>query len=103
MAASRPAAAPPRVVIAGRPNVGKSSLFNRLVRRREAIVHDAPGVTRDRLERLCELLAFLSSLLGALTLGLALFLGFECAFALLFGLFDPLFDRFSHRIDRTVE
>ena len=57
------------VAIVGRPNVGKSTLFNRLAGRRLALVHDTPGVTRDRREA--------EATLGTLTLKLIDTAGFE--------------------------
>lgn len=44
----------PKIALIGRPNVGKSALFNRIARKRIAVVHEIEGVTRDRLYTECE-------------------------------------------------
>lgn len=47
-------ASPPRVALVGRPNVGKSTLFNRLIGEERSVVHDMPGTTRDAVDTLVD-------------------------------------------------
>ncbi len=48
----------PKIAIIGKPNVGKSTLFNRLARYRQAIVYSTPGVTRDRIDKIVDYYGF---------------------------------------------
>ncbi|MBB4284704.1 ribosome biogenesis GTPase Der [Roseospira goensis] len=79
---------PLTVAIIGRPNVGKSTLFNRLAGRRLAIVHDQPGVTRDR--------RFADGRLGDMALRLVDTAGLEEAPA------DALETRMRHQTERAM-
>jgi len=69
----------PTVAIVGRPNVGKSALFNRLAGRRIAIVHDQPGVTRDRISAPCQLTQSPCTLIDTGGIGATLDDGFASA------------------------
>ncbi|MGB0991748.1 MAG: ribosome biogenesis GTPase Der [Akkermansiaceae bacterium] len=69
----------PTVAIVGRPNVGKSALFNRLAGRRIAIVHDQPGVTRDRIAAPCAITSSPCTLIDTGGIGATLDDGFGIA------------------------
>jgi len=71
----------PTVAIVGRPNVGKSALFNRLAGRRIAIVHDQPGVTRDRISAPCYITTTPCTLIDTGGIGATLDDGFGAAVA----------------------
>lgn len=72
----------PTVAIVGRPNVGKSALFNRLAGRRIAIVHDQPGVTRDRISAPCHITKTPCTLIDTGGIGATLDDGFATAVSL---------------------
>ena len=62
----------PIIAIVGRPNVGKSAVFNRLAGRRISIVHDQPGVTRDRITVDCNRLKWPVTLIDTGGIGAAI-------------------------------
>lgn len=72
----------PTVAIVGRPNVGKSALFNRLAGRKIAIVHDQPGVTRDRIAAPCTLTGHPCTLIDTGGIGATLDDGFGAQVAI---------------------
>jgi len=72
----------PTVAIVGRPNVGKSALFNRLAGRKIAIVHDQPGVTRDRISAPCTLTASPCTIIDTGGIGASLDDGFAAQVAI---------------------
>ena len=79
----------PVIAIIGRPNVGKSSLFNRLSKKRDALVDDRPGVTRDRLEA--------SICFEGLWLTLVDTGGFDD------GRHDPLLEKVKDQVERAID
>ncbi|MDO4409933.1 MAG: ribosome biogenesis GTPase Der [Akkermansia sp.] len=66
----------PTIAIVGRPNVGKSAIFNRMAGRRIAIVHDEPGVTRDRLSAPCNITDYACKIMDTGGIGATLSDGF---------------------------
>lgn len=67
----------PIIAIVGRPNVGKSAIFNRLAERQIAIVHDQPGVTRDRITTQCKITDYPCDIIDTGGIGMELDDGFH--------------------------